>query len=432
MKRDPERASVRRRIFVDRLALGILVAVGLVAVLTGVVAGPAMAVPVAGAGVATLAIGRVGVRQRRRLGFLGRQLAWTAGAAVSVGLLATWALAAMRADESPDLLVVAALLTAVALGVIYGTYVVGNAVTDDLEDVRRGLLAVGDGHRDVRLDDTGADEASRLAAAGNRMIDQLAQREAERDDAQATRESLVRAMVDQLRTREAEYEAAEALRRRLVAAASHDVRSPLTSLTLLAAAVRDELVEQDELAGHAEQMLRQLEVISRLTDQVFELARLEAGDVRWTLTETQVCDIIREAVEHLRPDAAARRIDLEIDVPSGLPRAHIAPDRILRVIVNLVQNALQYTPPGGEVCVRVREQAAFIVIEVTDTGIGISPEDRGRVFEPFFRGGQGPLDEGRSSGLGLAISRAIVAAHGGQIELVDVPIGTCVRFTLPV
>jgi len=432
MKRDPNRASVRRRILVDRLALGILVAVGLVAVLTGVAAGPEMALPVAGAGVATLAIGRVGVRQRRRLGFLGRQLAWTAGAAVSVGLLTTWALAVIKADESPDVLVVAALLTAVALGVVYGTYVVGNAVADDLEDVRRGLLAVGEGDRSVRLDDTGADEASRLAAAGNRMIDRLAQREAERDEAQATREALVRTMVDQLRTREAEHEASESLRKRLMLAASHDVRTPLTSLTLLAAAVRDELVERDDLAEHAEQMLSQLRVISRLTEEVFEIARLEAGDVRWTLTETQVCDIIREAAEHLRPDAAAGRVDLEIDVPGGLPRAHIAPDRILRVIVNLVQNALQHTPPGGEVCVRVREQAAFIVIEVTDTGLGISPEDRGRVFEPFFRGGDGRSDDGRGSGLGLAISRAIVAAHGGQIELVDVPIGTCVRFTLPI
>ena len=429
MRREAAWATVRQRVLFDQLALLILIAVGVVAIATGMATGPRMAVPVAGVGVGAIVVGRIGVRERRRLGFLGRQLAWTAGAAVSIGLLTTWALVAVRAHGNADALVVAALLTAVALGVVYGTYVVGNAVADDLEAVRRGLLAVGDGDRTIRLDDTGADEAARLAAAGNRMIEQILSREAERDEAQASRESLVRAMVDQMRTREAERDTAEALRRQLVVAASHDVRTPLTSLTLLATAVRDEMVAGDELAGHAEQMLRQLGLITHLTEQVFELTRLEAGDVRWTLVRTQVADLIREAAEHLRPDTLVRDVDLEIDVAYGVPPAPVAPDRILRVIVNLVQNALEHTPSGGRVSVRVRGEPAFVVVEVSDTGSGIAPEDRERVFEPFFHGGSS--DGARSSGLGLAISRAIVQAHGGQIALVETQDATCVRFTLP-
>jgi two-component system NtrC family sensor kinase len=427
---DAAPGPMRRWLQGDGLTVAMLASVGLIALVTGLATGPGMSLPVAGTGAATIAISRVGVRERRRLGFLGRQLAWTAGATVTVGLLTTWALIVMQAHTSTDALVVAALLTAVALGVVYGTYVVGDAVAGDLDDVRRALLAVGDGRRDIRLDETGGDEAARLAVAGNRMIVELVRHESEREEAVRARESFVRATVGDLRTREAERDTAEVQRRQLVVAAAHDVRTPLTSLTLLAAALRDELVGREELSEHAEQMLRQLGVISRLTKQVFELARLEAGDVQWTLVQMHIGDLIREAVEHLRPDAAERKVDLAIDVSENLPRAAIAPDRILRVIVNLVQNALQHTPPNGQVSIHVREEQAAVVVDVCDTGAGIAVEDRERAFEPFFRGAQQTARPG--AGLGLAICRAIVEAHGGHITLVDGVVGTSVRFMLPV
>lgn len=430
MERIASRRSAPYRLLGGELTPAFLAAVGLAAFLSGFAAGPATAATVLGTGVVMVAIGRIGVRARRRLGFLGLQLVATAGAAVTVGSAATWALVAGRMDEGTDALVVVALLAVVALGVVHAAHAVAGAVAGDLEDVCRGLEAVGRGDRGLRLGTSGADETARLAEAGNRMIERLEQREAERDEARSTRESLVRAMVDRFRTREAERDAAELLRRQLVVGVSHDVRTPLTSLRLLASAVRDELIEQEELAEHAESMLRQLDLLSRLTDQVFELARLEAGDVRWTLVATRVGDLTREAIEHLRPDAAERHVDLAVDVPKGLPVTRIAPDRILRVVVNLVQNALQHTPAGGQVRVSVWSERALVAVEVADTGGGIAAQERGRVFEPFFRGDG--TRSGRGAGLGLAISRAIVEAHGGTIELVDAPVGTRVRFTLPV
>lgn len=264
-----------------------------------------------------------------------------------------------------------------------------------------------------------------LLTVGGRVTSALARREAERDEARAVREALVEAMVDRFRDREA----AEVVRREWVAGVSHDVRTPLTSLRLLATAIRDEVVGRAELADHAETMLLQLDLLSRLTEQVFELARLEAGDLRWTLVTTQVGDLIRDAAGHLRADAGQRRVALAIDVPEGLPPAPVAPDRILRVVVNLVQNALEHTPPGGCVRVWVRRVDGCLATEVRDTGSGIAPELRDHVFEPFFRGDR---TGAAGSGFGLAISRAIVEAHGGRIGLVDTPVGTRVRFTLPI
>ena len=146
---------------------------------------------------------------------------------------------------------------------------------------------------------------------------------------------------------------------------------------------------------------------------------------------TPVPELVRDATEHLRPDAAARGVALVVAAPTELPPAPVAPDRIVRVVVNLVENALQHTPSDGRVRVEVRGVPTAVVVEVAVTGTGIPPGDRDRVFEPFYRGGAVGARAARGAGLGLAIARAIVEGHGGRIELADPAVGACVRFTRP-
>jgi len=100
--------------------------------------------------------------------------------------------------------------------------------------------------------------------------------------------------------------------------------------------------------------------------------------------------------------------------------------------VNLLQNAIHHTPPDGSVLISAQQDNGSVQIEVADTGEGIAPADRPRVFEPFYRGGSEVARTGAGSGLGLAISRAIVEAHGGRIWLAEAGTGTSVRLTLPV
>jgi signal transduction histidine kinase len=127
----------------------------------------------------------------------------------------------------------------------------------------------------------------------------------------------------------------------------------------------------------------------------------------------------------MRRDGGAR---LVVDVPVDLAPARGAPEQIQRVLFNLIQNAIRHTPADGSVTVRAVRALEGVQIEVADTGTGIAAPDRERVFEAFFQGG---ARSNGSAGLGLAISRAIVEAHGGRIWLEPSAAGTSVRFTLP-
>jgi signal transduction histidine kinase len=118
-------------------------------------------------------------------------------------------------------------------------------------------------------------------------------------------------------------------------------------------------------------------------------------------------------------------------VADALVPARANPEKLQRVLFNLIQNAIRHTPADGSVVVRAEPVADRIEVEVADTGDGIAPEERARVFTAFYRGGTDAARTGGGAGLGLAVSRAIVEAHGGRIWLADTSVGTRVRFSLP-
>jgi len=118
-------------------------------------------------------------------------------------------------------------------------------------------------------------------------------------------------------------------------------------------------------------------------------------------------------------------------VPPDLAPAHANPEKLQRVLFNLIQNAIRHTPADGSVTVAAEANGTTVEVEVADTGEGVPAAERERVFDPFFRGGEGAARSGESTGLGLTISRAIVEAHGGMIWLVESDAGTRVRFSLP-
>ncbi len=409
--------------------LSIGVAAG--ALSSGVAAALTVAVAVAAIGLAIVAISELVVRVRGRMAAIGSQLAVGAGGATLVGGVGVWLLAGLDADAFGAPAVLASVLLCVAVLVTRTAYVIGMAVGADVDRLCDGLMAVGTGDLDVRLDTVGGDQVARLAEAGNRMIDQLMLRAAERDEAERTRQALLRAIVDQLRERAAERDAAEEHRKELVVGVSHDLRTPLTSLQLLVSAIRDDMASRQERAEYADQMLAHIASLTQLTEQVFEFSRLEAGDLGGLRVRMSIVEVVRETVDRARPSAAARDIRLEIDVQPRLPAVEVAPDRLARVLQNLLQNALAHTPPDGRVRVAVRSAQAAVEVEVSDTGNGIAASERERIFEPFFRGGASAARTGPGTGLGLAISRAIVEAHGGRIWLAAAARGTTIRFVLP-
>jgi signal transduction histidine kinase len=348
----------------------------------------------------------VRARRRGRAGPLSLQLAIVIALVIGPLLIALLVLGLAMFVSGKDAALVGVIVAlAGAIGVIAAARL-ARGVTDDVGAVRDGLVDVGAGSRDLVIRADAASELRELAQAANAMVERLRAEEAARDQS-------------------------DSARRRLVAAASHDLRTPITSLRLLAEAVDDELVEGPLRGQYIRRMLTHIEALSALIDDLFELSRLEAGDINWTLEQVALSDLVTETVDAMRVHADAKGVAVRADLPAQLALARGNPEKLQRVLFNLIQNAIRHSPADGSVVVRAESLQDVIEVEVEDHGEGIAAADRGSVFEAFYRGGDGSRS-GDGAGLGLAVARAIVEAHGGQIWLPDAARGTRVRFSVPI
>jgi two-component system, OmpR family, sensor histidine kinase SaeS len=215
-------------------------------------------------------------------------------------------------------------------------------------------------------------------------------------------------------------------RRELVAWASHDLRTPLASMQAMIEAIEDGLVEPEHYLPSLRQQVRTL---SLLVDDLFELARIDSGALRLELRQTEVASVVESALRLVRPEADARGVDLQAHVADGAV-APLAPEKIERVLFNLLTNSLRHTPTDGSVAVHVARLEHDFVVSVEDTGEGLPAEAGARMFERFWRAD--PARSGGGTGLGLAIARGLVEAHGGRIWAENRPQGgAAVSFTLP-
>jgi signal transduction histidine kinase len=220
----------------------------------------------------------------------------------------------------------------------------------------------------------------------------------------------------------------ESARRQLIAAASHDLRTPLASLRLLVESIDDGVATGETRDRYLKEVRTHVAVLSDLVDDLFELSRLEAGEIAWTMRRVELGDLIGDTVAAMRAPAERKGVTLRTELPAGGVVAEADAEKLQRVLFNLIQNAIRHTPSDGTVTVRARAAGGRVEVEVADDGEGVSPGDGERVFEAFYRGDDSRGEDG--AGLGLAISRAIVEAHGGRIWLEDAHPGTRVRFTL--
>jgi signal transduction histidine kinase len=233
-----------------------------------------------------------------------------------------------------------------------------------------------------------------------------------------------------LAERERARAAAEETRRELVAAVSHDLRTPIASLRLLVEAIDDGIVDEETRHRYLATMQTHIGSLSTMIDDLFELSRIEAGEIEWSMRQVELALLIDETVAAMRPEARAKGVEIIARLGGGPLPARADPERIQRVLFNLIRNAIHHTPADGSVTVLVEEGEDTIEVEVADTGEGIPAADRERVFEPFHRGGPDAGRDSDGAGLGLAISRAIVETHGGRIWLPPTDSGTRVRFAI--
>jgi len=371
----------------------------LVGVLYGVPDGLITATLLLALGGVALAVAHFIGRRRSRLGSLRRQFAVGVGLTVGQIVVALAAGAAVMFVSTHDFVVAVVLAIGGGAVAARAAHLLARDTLADIDALRDTLVAVGEGSREAPQKPGSARELAELADAAGMAIAKLDQ--------------------------------AEVARSNLIAAVSHDLRTPITSLRLLAEAVDDEIVDEDTRRRYLSQMRTHIRGLSDLIDDLFELSRLEAGEIRWALQRVSLHELVEETVEAMRAQAEAGGVSVRSEVPASLEPAHGHPEKLQRVLFNLIQNAIRHTPADGSVIVRAEMVTEALLVEVSDTGEGIGEADRSQAFEPFFRGGPEAARTRTGAGLGLAISRAIVEAHGGHIWLESGSVGTSVRFTLP-
>ncbi|MBD0339235.1 MAG: HAMP domain-containing histidine kinase, partial [Thermoleophilia bacterium] len=218
-------------------------------------------------------------------------------------------------------------------------------------------------------------------------------------------------------------------RRELVAWASHDLRTPLASMQAMLEALEDGLAEPKR---YLPAMREQVRLLGRLVDDLFELARIDAGAIAVELREAALPGVVESCLRGLEAEAESKRIRLETRVEGDVPAVLCAPEHVERVLFNLVTNALRHTPSDGSVAVAVAPADGSVRVSVEDSGEGLEPEAIRRMFDRFWRGDAARTVGRGGAGLGLAISRALVEAQGGRIWAENGPDGGArVSFTLP-
>lgn len=354
------------------------------------------------------------------LGYVLYRRGWARSSSLLITLIATYIWAAvltlinvwvmqqrMFFSEHDLVLSGVLLLFAVIIATTYGLFV-ASSVTDGLRELADTADRVAAGDLAARVPVQGRDEIARVSHSFNAMAAQL------------------QAAADQ-------QQKLDTLRRNLLAWTSHDLRTPLTSIQVRIEALNDGLItDPDALQRYYRTIRADGLALNRLIDDLFEMAQLEAGGLRLDLASASLSDLVSDTLESFRPIAEQRGVSLTAEVAPDLDPVVMDAARVGRVLSNLCANAIRHTPDGGTVHVRAYRGDAGVTVTVEDSGPGFTPADLPNVFEQFYRGEPARSRATGGGGLGLAIARGIVEAHGGRIWAENRPAGgALVGFTLP-
>lgn len=255
-------------------------------------------------------------------------------------------------------------------------------MTQPLRDMAGAARRMEVGDYSVRVGTRGRDEVGQLAQAFNRMS--------------------------------AELENLEQSRRDLVANVSHELKTPIAAIRAHLENLADGVEPPDP--KNLQVMLGQMDRLGRLVEQLLDLSKLESGEVPLYREHVPVGPLVSRVVSEIAVSRPGQEVAIEREIPEDLPALDADPERVHQVLFNLVDNAVRFTPPGGEVTIEAHRANGSVLITVSDTGSGISPEHLPRLFERFYRADAARSRGDGGTGIGLAIARSVVEAHGGHIR----------------
>lgn len=224
----------------------------------------------------------------------------------------------------------------------------------------------------------------------------------------------------------------ETVRQDFISNISHELRTPIASVKALAETLNEDAIEDPSVAKDFLNKINiEIDKLTQMVQELGDLSRIESGESPFQKKPFNIARPIEHAVERLKAQAERSGLNIETDIPSGLPQVLADESRVEQVLVNIIHNAIKFTPGGGRIEVSAEVKEDNLVVSVADTGIGIPANDLPRIFERFYK-----ADKSRASGgtgLGLAIAKHIVEAHGGRIWAESVERkGSTFKFTLPV
>jgi signal transduction histidine kinase len=316
---------------------------------------------------------------------------------VLVYVILGWAFRVFTVRENlGQLLLAGAVAAAIALGLARW---LARGMTQPLRDMAAAARRMETGDYSARVETGSRDEVGRLTQAFNRMS--------------------------------AELEQLERLRRDLVANVSHELKTPISALRAHLENLLDGVEHPDPQT--LEVMLMQSDRLGRLVDQLLDLSRIESGDLSLRREPLRLGPLVTQVLSEIEMARADRNVQLRDELGADLPPVLADRERVHQVLFNLLDNALRFTPPGGEVRVSAERRNGEVDVHVSDTGPGIAAEHLPRVFERFYRVDPARSRDDGGTGIGLAIARSVVEAHGGRIWAESEPgRGSVFTFELPV
>ena len=309
----------------------------------------------------------------------------------------------MFASEHDLLLAIVLLVFAGGMAMVLG-YFLSSTVTERIHQLKSAAERLAEGNLQTRVTVNGRDEVASLAVTFNQMAEQL-------------------------QAADKKQRELDSLRRDLIAWVSHDLQTPLTSMRAILEALSDGVVEDPEtVKRYLHTAQRDVRSLSSLIDDLFQMAQLDAGGFPLNQADASLSDLVSDTLESFTQLAKQQEITLEGNVDPDVDPVRMDTQAIGRVLNNLIGNALRHTSAHGRVSVWVRRMGKRTEVTVSDTGEGIRAEDLPHVFERFYRGEKSRNRITGGAGLGLAIARGIVQAHGGDIR-VESEIGKGTQFT---
>jgi signal transduction histidine kinase len=286
-----------------------------------------------------------------------------------------------------------ALIIALGLGILFV-----RRLARPLAELRVAAEQISQGRSPPRVHITSNDELGRLGQTFNQMAESL--------------------------------QRSEELRRQLILDIAHELRNPLMVQQSHLELLLDNVVPPtpEQLQTIYEQNL----LLGRLVRDLQLLALADAGELQIVRVPTQFREILQRVIAHIHPTLEEKQIALEAQIADDLPTVAVDPQRIEQVLLNLLDNACRYTPPGGKIVLSAYREDGAVHVSVRDGGPGIAPEDLPHIFERFYRGDKSRARSSGGTGLGLSIAKALIEAHGGRIWAENAPQGgACFHFTVP-